>query len=144
MQKATYVIILGFVFYIISLVLPAFMDFKGYETLAIALMIPFEDSTYNLFTSFHLLFLGIHNFLLIGTLAMARFLIEGRHQWLLWVLLISVLNVSGFFFLSVFEHGISDLQIGYYIWALASLFILGGIFWRQQNFKRPDTGTNDG
>jgi len=143
MQKATYIIISGVVFYIISLILPSFMDLKGYETLIVALIIPFEGSTYNLFTSLHLLLLGIHNLLLIGTLAMARSLIEGRHQWLLWVLVISVLNVIGFFFFSVYENDISEVQIGYYIWALASLLILGGLFWRRQNFSQSDTSTND-
>lgn len=144
MQKATYFIIVGSVFYIISLLLPAFMHFKGYETAVIALMIPFEGSTYNVFTSFHLFFLGIHNILLVATLVMARSLMEGRHVWLLWVLLISVLNVIGFFLFAACENGISDLQIGYYIWALASLFIAGGLFWRRQNFNRPDTTINDG
>lgn len=134
MQKATYCILSGFIIYIISLFLPAYMDFTGYETLAIALIFPFEESIYDLPVAIHFFFLGIHNFLLMGALCTAHFFVEKIYPWLLWILLMSVINVIGFFFISLSEHAINELQIGYYLWTLASLLIVGGIFWKQLIF----------
>lgn len=139
MQKATYCIITGFIIYIISLFLPAFMKIKGYETLAIALIIPFEETIYNLPMVIHFFFLGIHNFLLIGALCTAHFFIEKTHWWLVGILFISGINVIGFFFFALLQQGLGELHIGYYLWTLASLLIIGGIFWKRLIFQASES-----
>lgn len=125
---------------LISYFLPAFdarVVFSGYETVYIALVISFENFDGSFlsaaFYKIHMLLLGLHNFLLVGSIFLLRPLIAGRHKWLLLSTCISTINAIGFFFVNRYSINSGELYAGYYLWIFASLAIVAGLFLPRQS-----------
>lgn len=125
----------GILTLLISYFLPAFdarVVFSGYETVYIALIIPFEHFEGSFVSTAlyktHMFLLGLHNALLIGSLILAKSIMAGKQKWLLLGLSFTTINAVGFYFVNRFSIDSGELYIGYYLWVFASLLIVAGLF----------------
>lgn len=125
----------GILILLVSYFLPAFdarVVFSGYETVYIALIIPFEHFEGSFlstaFYKMHMFLLGLHNALLIGSIILAKSLMAGRQKWLLIGISFSTINAIGFYFVNRFSINSGELYAGYYLWVFASLLIVAGLF----------------
>ncbi len=138
-NKLRVVIYSGLTLYLLSFILPAYSmtyNFYGYECAYIAFGITIGGDIdgglfIQLISRFHYLLLGLHNLILPLCIFLSGKIITGKYRGLLYLFVVSTLNVILFFFYNQFSVELSGevLRAGYYAWVISSLVILVTIIW---------------